>query len=215
MKKASWWNLRKNITQKCKVLHQNKVHSSEILLEQTTNVLTLTSTVVPEYDSGWALMWTQFFPKYSRENSGAVPKLGYKVSTMYLATKWYNTVLCRCPGTSDSGIKCDYSLIRLASKWANLPHYLVLAVQPPMICRQERILKNREKGRLKLCNTVPQVRISKQVLFESQAKVTRLKEMSLDRLSVSMDMTSEWLSRRGSCCFRSNNVHRTEMMFSN
>ena len=67
------------------------------------------------------------------------------------------------------------------------------AVQPPMICRQERILKNREKGRLKLFNTVPQVRISKQVLFESQAKVTRVKEMSPDRLNVSMDMTSELL----------------------
>lgn len=67
----------------------------------------------------------------------------------------------------------------------------MLAVQPPMICRQGRILKNREEGRLKLCNTVTQVRINKQVLFESQAKVTRVKEMSPDRLNVSIDMTSE------------------------
>lgn len=44
---------------------------------------------VPEYDSLWALKWTQLFSKYSHQNLGKVPVLRCKVSTFFSGTKWY------------------------------------------------------------------------------------------------------------------------------
>ena len=171
----------------CKVIH--KVHRFRILFEQTTNVFRLSSHLVPKHGARvrftlganvstyFSQALTREFGRYARASvigHQMVPvSLGYPESE-------HNTVLCRRPGSSARAPSVITALLRLASKRANLPHYLVLAVQPPMICRQERILK-KPGGRLKLCNTVTQVRINKQVLFESQAKVTRVKEMSLSR----------------------------------
>ena len=44
---------------------------------------TLWSHLLPRYNSPWTLMWTHLYSKYSHQNSGSVPLLGYKVSTLY------------------------------------------------------------------------------------------------------------------------------------
>ena len=138
----------------CKVIH--KVPHSRILFEQTTNVLRLSSHLVPVPKHGarvrftldanasthFSQVLTLEFGRYARASvigHQMIPvSLGYPESE-------HNTVLCRRPGSSARAPSVITALLRLASKRANLPHYLVLAVQPPMICRQERILKNREE----------------------------------------------------------------------
>lgn len=83
--------------------------------------------------------------------------------------------------------KLRTTLFRLRSKWATLPHYLVLAVQSPMICRQERTLKKN----IEYFNfTVLSYTSEWASKFYSWVMVTWVKEMSPARLDVSMNMTS-------------------------
>lgn len=43
---------------------------------------------MPEYDSRWALKWTQLFSKYSHQNLGKVSVLWCKVSTFFSGTRY-------------------------------------------------------------------------------------------------------------------------------